>query len=301
MKDLKEKYRQFRKWQQQPYQVAPLSETERDCPTCGTHFTGNYCPRCGQSSRIGRYSIKKAFLLFLDVWGLGNRGMFRTLRDLILRPGYMIRDYLQGMQMAYFPPFKMFFLLVALGFLVETSLNIRHENRYEIVQFQVEESINKAFLGDEAEDQKLTAQEAAENKEAADNAKDISNKINEWVSGHVSLVLLMTVFLFSWPLYLMFRKSPAYPGIKYSEFFVATVYIYNMLLIYSIVINFFCLNPLIEVCFSLLTIIPLKQLSGYSYGQTLLRIIAAIPLFIVIVVILGVLISVGIGIYFWLK
>jgi hypothetical protein len=99
----------------------------------------------------------------------------------------------------------------------------------------------------------------------------------------------------------MFRKSPAYPGIKYSEFFVATVYIYNMLLIYSIVINFFCLNPLIEVCFSLLTIIPLKQLSGYSYGQTLLRIIAAIPLFFVIVAILFVLISVGIGIYFWLK
>ena len=161
MEDLKEKYRQFRKWQQQPYQVVPLSETERDCPTCGTHFMGNYCPRCGQSSRIGRYSFKKAFLLFLDVWGLGNRGMFRTLRDLILRPGYMIRDYLQGMQMAYFPPFKMFFLLVALGFLVETSLNIRHENRYEIVQFQVEESINKAFLGDEAEDQKLTASVSA--------------------------------------------------------------------------------------------------------------------------------------------
>ena len=52
-----------------------------------------------------------AFLNFLDVWGLGNRGMFRTIRDLVLRPGYMIRDYLKGMQMAYFPPFNMFFLL----------------------------------------------------------------------------------------------------------------------------------------------------------------------------------------------
>jgi hypothetical protein len=25
---------------------------------------------------------------------MGNRGMFRTLRDLILRPGYLIRDYI---------------------------------------------------------------------------------------------------------------------------------------------------------------------------------------------------------------
>ena len=101
----KEKYRQFKEWQHQPHQVAPLSEEEHECATCGTRFEGNYCPRCGQSATIGRYSFKKAFLLFLDVWGVGNRGMFRSIRDLLLRPGYMIRDYLRGMQMASFPNF----------------------------------------------------------------------------------------------------------------------------------------------------------------------------------------------------
>ena len=94
---IKEKYRQFSTWQKQPYQVKPLSAEEHVCTTCETHFQGNYCPRCGQSSKLGRYSFKNAFLLFLDVWGLGNRGMFRTLRDLIVRPGYMAYDYLKGM------------------------------------------------------------------------------------------------------------------------------------------------------------------------------------------------------------
>ena len=111
MIDIKDRYKRFLEWKLQPHQVAPLSEEAHECPTCGTNYQGNYCPRCGQSARIGRYSLKKALLLFLDVWGMGNRGMFRTLRDLLLRPGYMIRDYLHGMQMAYFPPFKMFFLL----------------------------------------------------------------------------------------------------------------------------------------------------------------------------------------------
>lgn len=74
--ELKEKYRRFKEWQQQPYQVKPLSDEEHDCATCGTHYQGNYCPRCGQSASIGRYSLKNALLLFLDVWGLGNRGMF---------------------------------------------------------------------------------------------------------------------------------------------------------------------------------------------------------------------------------
>ena len=61
----KEKYRQFKKWQHQPHEVAPLAEEMHECATCGTHFEGNYCPRCGQSAQIGRYSFKKAFLLYL--------------------------------------------------------------------------------------------------------------------------------------------------------------------------------------------------------------------------------------------
>ena len=108
-----------------------MSGEQHTCSTCGTVFVGNYCPRCGQSAKIGRYSFRKAFLLFIDVWGLGNRGMFHTLRDLLLRPGYMIRDYLSGMQMAYFPPFKMFFLLSTLSILVSSGLNIKGENSFD--------------------------------------------------------------------------------------------------------------------------------------------------------------------------
>ena len=113
MINFQQRYKQFKEWKQQPRQVAPLSEVQHECATCGTHYEGNYCPRCGQSAKVGRYSFKNAILMFLDVWGLGNRGMFRSIRDLILRPSYMIRDYLRGMQMAYFPPFKMFFHAVA--------------------------------------------------------------------------------------------------------------------------------------------------------------------------------------------
>ena len=58
--NLKEKYRVFKEWQQRPYQVAPLTQEEHTCATCGTSYQGNYCPRCGQSSRIGRYSLKTA-------------------------------------------------------------------------------------------------------------------------------------------------------------------------------------------------------------------------------------------------
>ena len=72
LEDKKERYREFCECQKTPHHVKPMSEDSHVCPTCGRHYVGNFCPQCGQSSKIGRYSFKNAFLLYLDVWGLGN-------------------------------------------------------------------------------------------------------------------------------------------------------------------------------------------------------------------------------------
>ena len=285
--ELREKYRRFREWQQEPYRVKPMSKEAHDCPTCGTHFEGNYCPRCGQSATIGRYSFKNAFLLFLDVWGLGNRGMFRTIRDLILRPGYMIRDYLQGMQMAYFPPFKMYFLLLALNLVVDTGFNIKMENRLEKGRIEYTEGLRKSLNLDEpATDIPATDASATEATNPLENPVDSSNKAYEWTINHLSIVTMVILLLFSFPLYMFFRKSPAYPGLKYSEFFVTMVYTTNMMTVYSIIVSFLGLSMWVDAVIYVLTLIPLKQLSGYSYWRVIFNNVVAFILFFIIAMLL---------------
>ena len=306
IQELKEKYRRFREWQKQPHQVAPLSNVRHECATCGTLYEGNYCPRCGQSAKVGRYSFKQAFLLFLDVWGLGNRGMFRSIRDLILRPGYMIRDYLQGMQMAYFPPFKMFFLLFALSLLVDSGLNIRLENRMATAEKEFGKGVNDAMdKGDGktatmestasgTNTQEVTAKAEAKSAEAKKSevmSKEFETKINafmnrvsDWCSNNASIVTILLLLMLSGPLYLFFRKSAAYPGIRFSEFFVAMVYSMNMIEIFSIISSFLCLSVKFELSFILLAIFPIKQLTGYSYWTTLLKFVLALILFAIIFV-----------------
>jgi hypothetical protein len=295
----KEKYRQFKKWQHQPHEVAPLSEEMHECATCGTHFEGNYCPRCGQSAQIGRYSFKKALLLFLDVWGVGNRGMFRSIRDLLFRPGYMIRDYLRGMQMAYFPPFKMLFLLCTLSILVNSGMNIQGVNRFKELEEDFSISV-KVENSEEKTDKKLTKTEIEKQRKK----KEILNKWYsgeiflegyKWVNKNIAIVYLGCLLLFSVPLYLMFRHSPAIPDLRFSECFVAMIYITNMLLIYSIIFSLLWPNDTADGIFALLVlpllIIPIKQFSGYSYWSTIWRtIVAFIPfaiiLFLIIVAII---------------
>lgn len=286
MEEQKEKYRRFREWQKQPHQVKPLSQEEHVCPTCGTRFEGNYCPRCGQSAMIGRYSFKKAFLLFLDVWGLGNRGMFRTIRDLILRPGYMIRDYLRGMQMAYFPPFKLFFLLVALSLLVETGMNIKGINRIEEQKEQLEKTLVNTLEEKNMIDEKTVDLEEAQNIEKTDAFfQNSSIGFQDWINNHMSIATMIALLLISGPLFLMFRRCPAIPDLRFSEFFVAMVYITNMVTIYGLFVGFFCLSFWIELYLYILILIPLKQLTGYSYWQVIYKTLIALILFIILFVV----------------
>jgi hypothetical protein len=296
LENLKVRYRRFREWKQQPHEVAPLSEQQHECATCGTHYEGNYCPRCGQSSKIARYSFKNACLLFLDVWGLGNRGMFHSIRDLLLRPGYMIRDYLRGMQMAYFPPFKLFFLLIALSILVDSGMNISGINRYdqEHMKIQVTISADESVAKEEA-DKTLSA----EKRRKLQKRKELASKwysgemwkiALEWYYQHISVVWLIALLLFTAPLFLMFRHSPAIPDLRFSECFVAMIYITDMLLIYSTVSSVLCFDDMADMVYGILLlflfIVPVRQLSGYSYWSTIWRLLVALIPFCIIVILI---------------
>lgn len=288
MEQIKEKYERFKEWQIKPYEVAQFTTEKHECATCHTEFHGNYCPRCGQKSTIGRYSFKTAFLTFLDVWGLGNRGMFRTIRDLLLRPGYMIRDYLSGMQMAYFPPFKMFFLVITLSVLVDSGLNIKMTN-----------TLNNTFTTTTKVDVSKEPDQALNDKDSKKKLElkilDKIDKCVSWLDNNQTIVQFLLLLVLSGPMYLLFRKNKKIPDIRYSELFIAMVYITNMMTIVNIIGGFFLPgNASVKHLAYALSIIPLTQLFGYSYLKTLFKVVASFAILIsagalllIIVVILG--------------
>lgn len=308
MATIKERWRAFRQWQQRPYEVAPLSSESHTCATCGTQYEGNYCPRCGQSARVGRYSFKKAILLFLDVWGLGNRSMFRSLRDLLLRPGYMIRDYLNGMQMAYFPPFKMFFLLTTLSLIVAGGLNIKGVNTLKEKRVSQTETVaSRGANGDTPTESIATsADDASAESKAIDGTNansspqkqkitEFKNRVKQWSHFLADIQLkfpsicsLYWLTLLSGFLYIFFRKSPAIPDLRYSEFLVALVYISNMYSIYATTLDFLCIDERISALSLVTTLVPLKQLSGFCWWRVIcystLSLILMIAAIIVLIV-----------------
>lgn len=287
--------RAFHIWQRRPHELAPLSEESRTCSSCGTVYQGNYCPRCGQSARVGRFSFKKAALLFMDVWGVGNRSMFRSLRDLMLRPGFMIRDYLRGMQSAYFPPFKMFFLLAAFSLVVEHGFNFGLD--VNDVQDEAPKTEQTAMENTKIARHDLTVH-AGDKKEdikwkAVGNASLRFVKVMDALSEKNPAVFsLLSLVLFSVPLFFFLRSSPTIPDLRYSEFIVALVYTSNMYSIYSIAGNLLD-SSILKIIAVLMIFVALKQFSGFSK----LRVLRYIVLTTLISIFVMVLI-VGVGVSF---
>ena len=131
-------YRRFRAWEirldrrLQRHNIMPqnIDETPRECSNCGYSFTGRICPQCGQAGTWMRYSWRQMILNVLDIWGLGNRPIFRTLRELFTRPGYMVRDYLGGHRQFYFPPFKLLAVSIVLVIFVSWLTGVKYDSTF---------------------------------------------------------------------------------------------------------------------------------------------------------------------------
>lgn len=93
----------------------PLRDTTPcTCLNCGEIYTGNYCPRCGQSRTTSRYHWSNALKNIAGGFFNIDSGFGRTLIDLLYRPGHLMREFIGGKRAPYFRPFQMLFILAAI-------------------------------------------------------------------------------------------------------------------------------------------------------------------------------------------
>jgi hypothetical protein len=101
---------------------------KRLCPNCLNTAGGMYCGHCGQKQKSAvRHFGHLAGEFFTDVLNLDAK-LLRTLKPLLLRPGYLSREYFRGRRMHYVSPLKLyFFLSIVTFFLVQQSVDIAAE------------------------------------------------------------------------------------------------------------------------------------------------------------------------------
>ena len=94
------------------------------CINCSQEVNTPYCSQCGQPFPPQRMSIGH---VFADFQGrpYGTRGLFwRTIKDLTLKPGEVVRSYVMGNRVLYNRPIGYFFLMITLMLITASLLNV---------------------------------------------------------------------------------------------------------------------------------------------------------------------------------
>lgn len=164
-------------------------EKTQTCKNCGASVQKNYCSDCGQSTSAGRINSHYLWhevqhsILHVD------RGIFYTIKELILRPGITIKGYLDGKRVNHFKPFAFVIILGTIYGFIAHFFKVYPES--ELLP----------DLGPES--------------------TESGRKVMEWVYGHYSLVMLGLIPFTALASYWVFRKK----GYNYSEYLVIYSYI----------------------------------------------------------------------------
>ncbi len=120
LSQIKERHGRLERWQRDSLRHVPTTASgeTRHCHCCEHDYVGNYCPTCGQRAGTKRITWDTLKSGVMDVWGMGSRALPYTLWQLLLRPGYLIADYINGRRQVSFPPVKMLVVVALFVFVV---------------------------------------------------------------------------------------------------------------------------------------------------------------------------------------
>lgn len=105
--------------------VSPHQEESRNCPECGTPLVGDYCHRCGEKFPDSHDLTMKHFLHHgLHELTHVDSKIVRTLRALLVTPGFLSVEYFAGRRQRYVLPLRLFLVIFALNLFLYTRPGI---------------------------------------------------------------------------------------------------------------------------------------------------------------------------------
>lgn len=103
-------------------QLDEISEEQQPaCVNCGGSLTGEFCQHCGERKFDPHHLTLRHFLEHA-VEGLthADNRILRSLKFLVVRPGHLTNEYMEGRRKPYLQPVQLFLVVNLLFFLIQT-------------------------------------------------------------------------------------------------------------------------------------------------------------------------------------
>lgn len=180
------------------------------CKNCGHNFNNIYCGNCGQKSDIRRVNLSYLISEISNNIFQVNHGMFYTIKELFIRPGHSIREFLNGKRKSHLKPLN--FVLLVSGIYV----------------FITYFTSQKIFLEDF-----LSGIIAVFNEREDEIKLSRTLKLLTWMSNNFNYSTLLLLPFFSFASYITFLKNKY----NYFEHLVLNIYITGQQIIFYLVFS----------------------------------------------------------------
>ncbi len=105
---------------------ANLAKSE--CPNCHTPLEGQFCSRCRQNQKgLDRFFLSLLRESFDDIFATDSRAA-KTILALLVRPGFLTKEYFLGKRARYVQPLRLYFITSLAFFLLLSLASILNPN-----------------------------------------------------------------------------------------------------------------------------------------------------------------------------
>lgn len=101
--------------------------TEKNCLNCGATVIGRFCHICGQENIEPKETVWQLITHFFNDITHFDGKFFTTLKDLIIKPGFLSKEYMIGRRASYLNPVRMYVFTSAIFFLIFFTFFYSHE------------------------------------------------------------------------------------------------------------------------------------------------------------------------------
>jgi hypothetical protein len=90
---------------------------DKTCLNCNYVVENRFCPNCGQENIETRKTFHHLFIHFFEDLTHYENAFWKTIRNLIFKPGSLTREYLSGKRMSYLAPVRLYIFISFITFL----------------------------------------------------------------------------------------------------------------------------------------------------------------------------------------
>jgi hypothetical protein len=95
---------------------------DKTCLNCRHVVEKRFCPNCGQENSDSRKTFHQLFVHFFEDLTHYENAFWKTIRNLILKPGSLTTEYLSGRRLSYLAPVRLYIFISFVTFFILSAI-----------------------------------------------------------------------------------------------------------------------------------------------------------------------------------